>query len=160
MIGKAIELIQYLYNQDKEKIFEIKEHKKPRSLNANAYCWVLLGKIADVIGSTKEEVYREYIKNKGIFRLVTMNCEAVDTFIKVWQERGLGWVCDRSESKYDNMIDVVAYYGTSSYNSKQMAYFIDYIVEEAKNLDIETLPPDEITRLKELWSENEINNIK
>ncbi len=151
MIGKPIELIQYLYNQDKEKVFEIKEHKVKRSLNANAYCWVLMNKIADAIKSTKEEVYREYIKNKGIFRLITMNKDATNTFIKVWQEKGLGWICDTSESKYEGMIDVVAYYGTSSYNTKQMANFIDYVVDEAKNLGIETLPPDEIERLKSLW---------
>ena len=151
MIGKPIEIIQYLYNQDKEKVFEIKEHKVKRSLNANAYCWVLMNKIADVIKSTKEEVYREYIKNKGIFRLITMNKDATNTFIKVWQEKGLGWICDISESKYEGMVDVVAYYGTSSYNTKQMANFIDYVVDEAKNLGIETLPPDEIERLKSLW---------
>ena len=151
MIGKPIEIIQYLYNQDKEKVFEVKEHKLKRSLNANAYCWVLINKIADVIKSTKEEVYREYIKNKGIFRLITMNKDATNTFIKVWQEKGLGWICDTSESKYEGMVDVVAYYGTSSYNTKQMANFIDYVVDEAKNLGIETLPPDEIERLKSLW---------
>lgn len=151
MIGKPIEIIQYLYNQDKEKVFEVKEHKVKRSLNANAYCWVLMNKIADAIKSTKEEVYREYIKNKGIFRLITMNKDATNTFIKVWQEKGLGWICDISESKYEGMVDVVAYYGTSSYNTKQMANFIDYVVDEAKNLGIETLPPDEIERLKSLW---------
>lgn len=151
MIGKPEELVRWLFNQDKEKVFEIKEHKLKRSLNANAYCWVLMNKIADAIKSTKEEVYREYIKNKGIFRLITMNKEATDTFIRVWQEKGLGWICDTSESKYEGMIDVVAYYGTSSYNTKQMANFIDYVVDEAKNLGIETLPPDEIERLKSLW---------
>lgn len=151
MIGKPIELIEYLYNQDKDKTFEVKEHKVKRTLNANAYCWVLLSKIADVVKSTKEEVYREYIKNKGVFRLITMNKDAVDTFIKVWQERGLGWCCDTSESKFEGMIDVIAYYGTSSYNTKQMAHFIDYVVEEAKALDIETLTPNEIERLKSLW---------
>lgn len=151
MIGKPEELVRWLFNQDKEKVFEIKEHKLKRSLNANAYCWVLMNKIADAIKSTKEEVYREYIKNKGIFRLITMNKEATDTFIRVWQEKGLGWICDTSESKYKGMIDVVAYYGTSSYNTKQMANFIDYVVDEAKNLGIETLPPDEIERLKSLW---------
>ena len=151
MIGKPIEIIQYLYNQDKDKIFEIKEHKTKRSLNANAYCWVLMNKIADVIKSTKEEVYREYIKNKGIFRVITMNKEATDTFIRVWQDKGLGWICDTSESKFEGMIDVIAYYGTSSYNTKQMANFIDYVVEEAKALEIETLPPDEIEHLKSLW---------
>jgi hypothetical protein len=151
MIGKPEELVRWLFNQDKEKVFEIKEHKLKRSLNANAYCWVLMNKIADAIKSTKEEVYREYIKNKGIFRLITMNKEATDTFIRVWQEKGLGWICDTSESKYEGMVDVVAYYGTSSYNTKQMANFIDYVVDEAKNLGIETLPPDEIERLKSLW---------
>ena len=151
MIGKPEELVRWLFNQDKEKVFEIKEHKLKRSLNANAYCWVLMNKIADAIKSTKEEVYREYIKNKGIFRLITMNKEATDTFIRVWQEKGLGWICDTSESKYEGMVDVVAYYGTSSYNTKQMANFIDYVVNEAKNLGIETLPPDEIERLKSLW---------
>ena len=151
MIGTAEECVRYLFNQDKEKIYEIKEHKKKRSLNANAYCWVLMGKIADVIGSTKEEVYRDYIKHKGIFRLITMNEEAVDTFIKVWQEKGLGWVCDKSESKYKGMVDVIAYYGTSSYNTKQMTHFIDYVVEEAKALGIETLTPDEIEGLIQAW---------
>ena len=151
MIGKPEELVRWLFNQDKEKVFEVKEHKLKRSLNANAYCWVLMNKIADVIKSTKEEVYREYIKNKGIFRLITMNKDATNTFIKVWQEKGLGWICDISESKYEGMVDVVAYYGTSSYNTKQMANFIDYVVDEAKNLGIETLPPDEIERLKSLW---------
>lgn len=151
MIGKPEELVRWLFNQDKEKVFEIKEHKAKRSLNANAYCWVLMNKIADAIKSTKEEVYREYIKNKGIFRLITMNKDATNTFIKVWQEKGLGWICDISESKYEGMVDVVAYYGTSSYNTKQMANFIDYVVDEAKNLGIETLPPDEIERLKSLW---------
>ena len=151
MIGKPEELVRWLFNQDKEKVFEIKEHKLKRSLNANAYCWVLMNKIADAIKSTKEEVYREYIKNKGIFRLITMNKEATNTFIRVWQEKGLGWICDTSESKYEGMVDVVAYYGTSSYNTKQMANFIDYVVDEAKNLGIETLPPDEIERLKSLW---------
>lgn len=151
MIGKPEELVRWLFNQDKEKVFEIKEHKLKRSLNANAYCWVLMNKIADAIKSTKEEVYREYIKNKGIFRLITMNKDATNTFIKVWQEKGLGWICDISESKYEGMVDVVAYYGTSSYNTKQMANFIDYVVDEAKNLGIETLPPDEIERLKSLW---------
>ena len=151
MIGKPEELVRWLFNQDKDKVFEIKEHKVKRSLNANAYCWVLMNKIADAIKSTKEEVYREYIKNKGIFRLITMNKDATNTFIKVWQEKGLGWICDISESKYEGMVDVVAYYGTSSYNTKQMANFIDYVVDEAKNLGIETLPPDEIERLKSLW---------
>lgn len=151
MIGTSQEIVQWLFTQDKDKKFEIKEHKPKRSLNANAYSWVLIGKIADVIGSTKEEVYKEYIKNKGIYRIITIDEKAAPTFIKVWEDRGLGWLCERSETKIAGLVDVIAYYGTSSYNTKQMANFIDYIVQEAKELDIETLTPDEIERLKTSW---------
>lgn len=151
MTGKAEDIIKWLFEQDRDKEFEIKEHKKKRSLNANNYCWVLLGEIANVIGSTKEEVYREYITHKGVFRIITMDKRSAPTFIKVWTEKGLGWVCETSENPADGFVDIVAYYGTSSYNTKQMAYFIDYVVEEAKNLNIEVLTPDEIEKMKSLW---------
>ena len=133
MIGTPLEIIQWLYNQDKNKLFEIDVYKTKRSLRANAYVWELIGKIANVIGSTKEDVYREYIKDKGIYRIITLNDEAVPTFIKVWSNNGLGWICDTSKTNEEGLIDVVAYYGTSSYNTKQMSYFIDYVVEEAKH---------------------------
>ena len=151
MIGKPIELIQWLYNQDKEKQFEIVEHKVKRSLNANSYCWVLIGKIAEAVGNTKEEVYREFIKNNGIYQVVTLNNKAVATFIKLWSDKGLGWLCETSETNIQGLTDVVAYYGTSSYSTKQMANFIDYVVQEAKELNIETLPPSELKSLKESW---------
>ena len=118
----------------------------------------MIGKIANEIGSTKNEVYREYIKHKGIYRIITLSKKAAPTFIKVWEERGLGWICETSNAESDDYIDVIAYYGTSSYNTKQMSYFVDYIVQEAKGLGIETLPPDEINRMKSLW--NNVSNSK
>jgi len=151
MIGTSKDIINWLFEQDKEQLFEIKEHKEKRSLNANAYAWVLIGKIAEEIGNTKEDVYREYIKDKGIYQVITMNSKAVPTFIKIWSERGLGWLSETSETKIEGLTDVIAYYGSSSYNTKQMARFIDYIVGEAKELGIETLPDSEIQRLKDLW---------
>lgn len=151
MIGKPIDLIQWLYNQEKDKLYEIKEHKQKRSLNANAYCWTLIGKLAAVLGNTKEEVYRQYIKEKGIYQVITLNSKAVPTFIKLWTEKGLGWICETSETNIQGLTDVIAYYGTSSYNTKQMANFIDYIVQEAKEQDIETLPEGELKSLKESW---------
>lgn len=157
MIGNYKQIIQWLIekeefsNEEEYTIYNIKEHKEKRSLNANSYCWVLLGKIADALGTTKEEVYREYIKDKGIYRIITMNSEAVPTFKKVWEEKGLGWICETSETNIAGLTDVVAYYGTSSYNTKQMANFIDYVVEEAKVLNIETLTPTQLFELKNSW---------
>lgn len=153
MIGTSQEIVQWLFTQDKDKKFEIKEHKTKRSLNANAYAWTLIGKIANAIGNTKEEVYKEYIMNKGIYRIITIDEKAAPTFIKVWEDRGLGWLCETSETKIAGLVDVIAYYGTSSYNTKQMANFIDYIVQEAKDLGIETLTPNELEILKSAWGD-------
>lgn len=151
MIGTPEELSRYLWSLDKEKQYEIKEYKKKRSLNCNAYCWLLLGEIANEVGRTKEDIYRDYIKNKGIYRIITMNSEAVPTFTKIWSEKGLGWICETMETKIAGLIDVIAYYGTSSYNSKQMAGFVDYVVQEAKQLGIKTLEDYEIEKLIEEW---------
>ena len=57
MIGKPDELIKWLLNQDRDKLFEVKQHREKRSLNANAYAWALIGKIADVVKASKDEVY-------------------------------------------------------------------------------------------------------
>ena len=59
MIGKPLELINYLSTQDGEKIFEIKEYHKKRSLTANAYAWKLITELGNVMRKSKEEVYLE-----------------------------------------------------------------------------------------------------
>lgn len=126
----------------------IKKRTNKRSLNANAYCWTLIGKIAERLSTTKTAVYREYIKDCGVYRVVTLSDNAVGTFKYVWENQGLGWLCETSKSRIKGFTDVIAYYGTSSYNVSQMARFIDYVVEEAKNLGIETLTAREIEALK------------
>ena len=135
-----------------EEILNIKIEKptKKRSRNANAYAWELMTQIADLIGSTKEDVYKEYIRQKGIYREITLNNEAVNTFTHAWSKNGLGYVYGVLE-KDDKFTTLLAYYGSSSYNSKQMANFIDYVVNEAKELGIQTETPDEIERMKATW---------
>lgn len=150
MIGTGQEISQWLWNKDREQLFEIKEYKKKRSLNANSYCWVLLQKLADKLNTTKEELYRKYIKEKGIFRTITIDNQAVSTFIHLWEEKGLGWICEVL-SKGETTTELMAYYGTSSYNTSQMAHYVDYIVEECKLQGIETMTQEELESLKENW---------
>ena len=135
-----------------EELLDIKisKHREKRSKQANAYCWELLTKISEIIGSTKEDVYREYICQKGIYREITINNDAVNTFTHLWQERGLGWICEPFEKGEKESI-IYAYYGSSSYNTKQMSDFIDYVVQEAKGLGIPTETPDEIAKMKAMW---------
>ena len=144
------ELEQLEMLKDKKLSVDIKEFKNKRSLNANSYCWVLIQQIADALKTTKEEVYKKFIKEKGIFRTAEIDNKALNTLIYLWQDKGLGWVVDILDKKEDST-EVILYYGTSSYNSKQMATFIDYIVESAKEIGIQVISPDELLLLKENW---------
>ena len=47
MIGTSNKIVTYLLEQAKDKQFELKEYKPRRSLDSNAYAWVLIGKIQD-----------------------------------------------------------------------------------------------------------------
>lgn len=131
---------------------EIHKHREKRSLDANSYCWVLCKKIADVLGATKEEVYKKAINEVGKFEILPIKDEAVETFIKAWTSKGIGWVCEVfGKSKLDGYTNVIAYYGSSIYDTKEMSVLIDNIVQEAKQLGIETMPPYELEQLKSLW---------
>ena len=44
------------------------------------------------------------------------------------------------------------YYGSSTFNTKEMSVFIDGIVSECKELGIETLTSEELERMKAAWS--------
>lgn len=150
MTGTSEQIVRWLWVQDRDVLFEIKEYKKKRSLNANSYCWVLLQKLADKLNTTKEELYRKYIREKGIFRTITIDNQAVKTFIHLWEEKGLGWICEVL-NKGETTTELIAYYGSSSYNTSQMAHYVDYVVEECKLQGIETMTPQELESLKENW---------
>lgn len=152
---------QYLTGYDEIKDLElldikIVKHKEKRSLDANAYCWVLCGKIAEKLNITKEEVYRKAINEVGKYEIVPIKDEAVDTFIKAWSIKGIGWICEKlNKSKINGYTNIIVYYGSSIYNTKEMSTLIDNIVQEAKGLEIETLTPNQLAELKVMWGEND-----
>lgn len=132
--------------------FEIKAIRYPRSRDANAYMWVLCDKIAAEVGITKEEVYREHIHNVGVFADIAIQTDRSDAFIEAFESNGTGWIAERQmDCKLPNCDKIRCYYGSSTYDSKQMSRLIDSVIDTAKDLDIETLPPDELERMKEAW---------
>ena len=144
------ELTQLTAN-GKELSVEIKPYRARRSLDANAYCWVLCQKLSEKLNCTKEDVYKEAIRKAGQFDFIAVTDKATEQFIKAWQSKGLGWYAEALESKIDGCKKVMVYYGSSVYDSKEMAHLIDYIVSECKEQGIETLPPWEVDRLKKEW---------
>lgn len=150
MIGKKEEVLHWLIEQP-DKEYEIKEHKQKRSLDANAYLWVLISKIQSVLNIPKETIYKDLIKDIGVYEVIPIKNIAVNKFCEAWHKNGLGWITETTKSKLDGYTNVLAYYGSSEYDSKEMARLIDSTIEECKNLDIETKSDEEIKSLVENW---------
>lgn len=151
MVGTPIQLIQFLYEQDKEKQFEVSEHKQKRSLDANAYMWVLLSKIQEKLKVPKEEIYRDLIQNIGSYEVVPIKNEAVEKFRQAWSKNGLGWITDTTKSKLEGYTNVLAYYGSSTYNTSEMSRLIELVIQECRQLEIETKSKTEIESLLRSW---------
>lgn len=138
--------------EGKPHTLEVREQKRRRSLDANAYLWVLLDKLAAALGTTKEELYRLKIQRYGIFRDFHLSPEEAETFRVAWSRLGTGWVTEQVDYTGDgNQVVIRAYYGSSQYNTKQMSRLIDSVVEDCKDQGIETMTPEELARLKEGW---------
>lgn len=132
-------------------VLTIEKQKKKRSLNANAYCWVLCQKIAEKVGATKEVVYRKNIREVGSWDVLEMTYQAAARFIVRWDSNGLGWFAEPLGETKKGYVNIIAYYGSSVYSTAEMARLIDSLITEAKGLGLETLPPEEIERLKTAW---------
>lgn len=155
MVGTANKLITYLIEQTKDKQFELKEYKEKRSLNANAYCWVLCDKIAKELSkegtvTTKEIVYKDAITQIGSFEPMIIEEKAFENFERIWSRQGLGFIV-QEVSRKDKCIRVNCYYGSSTYNTKEMSLLINLLVELAESLNIETKSKNEINSLLEKW---------
>ena len=143
MIGSPIELIQYLYNQDKDKKFEIKEKREKRSLSQNSYAWELITKIGNVLRKSKEEVYLQMLEDYGQSILIPVKKgEKPNGYFKYYKYETSSILNGKEADWYK------IYKGSSEFDSKEMTILIDGIIQECKQLGIETLTPDEIAKLK------------
>ena len=147
---KDTSVVEQLKNENKLNL-ELKKYKKKRSLDCNAYMWVLLQKLQESLNIPKEEIYKDAIKNIGVYEVVPVKDIAVDRFIEAWKRNGIGWVCETAKSKLEGFTNVIAYYGSSTYNSAEMSRLIDLIIQECKQFNIETLTPEQLSILKEEW---------
>lgn len=151
---KEIEVVEQLKNENKLNI-EMKKYRKKRSLDANAYCWVLCDKIAKELSKdetilTKEKIYQDGILQIGTFEPMIIEEKAFENFKRIWERQGLGFLI-QEVSKKDKCVKVHCYYGSSTYDTKEMSLLINLLVELAKSLNIETKTPAEINSLLESW---------
>ena len=157
-VAKSEQINKLKEMQDLPLTIDVKVKREKRSLNANAYYWVLADQIAKELSVkndrplTSIDVYREHIKDVGAFYMMPIKKDKVEKFIKVWNANGIGWIVeDMRESNLEGYEVLKCYYGSSQYDTQEMSRLIDMAVADAKELDIETLTPNEIQELKENW---------
>jgi hypothetical protein len=138
-----------------EKIaVKIDKWRAKRSLDANAYCWVLIDKLAEKLNTTKEDIYRNAIRDiGGNNEIVCVQNKAVEKLCKGWNKNGIGWQTETFPSKINGCTNVILYYGSSTYDTAQMSRLIEYIIEECKAQGIDTKTPAEIAAILELWGQ-------
>jgi hypothetical protein len=127
---------------------KIDKYREKRSLNANSYAWALLTEIGNVLRQSKEDVYFAMLKEYGQSELISVKAHIpIGEYVKYCEEAGESTLNGKLFKHYK------VYKGSSEFDKREMAIFIDGIVQEAKALDIDTRTPDEIAKLKSLWGE-------
>lgn len=138
--------------KDEKLTVELKKFRPKRSLDSNAYCWVLLDKLAENQRVPVDELYRHYVKEiGGNVDVVCVKDEALSKLQEAWKRCGLGWFSDTFPSKLEGCTNVLLYHGSSDFDSATMARFIDAIVQDCKSVGIETATPQELSLFKERW---------
>lgn len=141
-------ILEFVADLDDNNDFElcIDKVKANRSNDANRYFWQLVGQLSEKINVSPEDIYRTYIKDiGGNYEVMPIKDEAVETWQAIWRQRGIGWQCDIvGESKLRGYTNVICYYGSSTYNTKQMSRLIELCVQDCKEQGIETMTPSEL----------------
>ena len=147
----TLDMLDELKHQEK-LVIKFGKFRNKRSLDANAYCWQLIGKIAEKTRVSKDEVYRQAIKEiGGNYDVVCIKEEAAESLRNAWSRNGIGWQSDTMLSKLDGCTNVILYYGSSTYETEQMSRLTENIIQDCKALGIETKPEAEINSLLQNW---------
>ena len=150
-LAEAKTMFQNLKECEKLKV-KIDKWRNKRSMNANSYFWVLCDKLAAKTGIPKDEIYRNAIRDiGGNSEVICVKDEALKKTCESWHKIGLGWQTETLPSKLKGCTNVVIYFGSSTYDSKQMSQLIDNIVQDCKAVGIETLTERELSLLKQEW---------
>ena len=127
---------------------KLTKYRKKRSLNANAYAWKLITEIGNVLRLSKEEVYVNMLKEYGQSDMISVIAEVpISNYVKYCDEAGESTLNGKLFKHYK------CYKGSSEFDSREMSIFIDGIVQEAKQLGIQTETPEELAKIKASWGE-------
>lgn len=122
----------------KAKVFEltVTNAKKKRSNDQNELMWKLCQLIAEAVGITKNEVYREHIRDYGTWVNSLTKRDDADALKRQWESNGVGWIAEEL-GENNGIVKLRLYAGSSTYDTAQMKRLIDSLMDECRSLCIE-----------------------
>lgn len=142
--------------------FTIKQYRKKRSLDSNSYYWQLISKLADTIGLSKPHLHNLMLRRYGQpeiidGKMVYLVLPDSDSGCRTADEAETYHIKPTSEVQYSNdgtgWRTYIMLRGSSTYDTAEMSRLIDGLVSECKEQGIETLPPDELARMMEMYDQ-------
>ncbi len=124
----------------------LKKFRAKRSLDANALLWACIGKIAENVKADKWDVYLEMLKRYGQYTYVVVKPNIVDEFRQQWRETQVVGEIDIHGQKG---IQMLCYFGSSMYNSKEFSVLLDGVLDEMEGMGLSRPLPSDIRRALE-----------
>ncbi len=135
---------------------EIRKQRKKRSRDANAYYWELASRAAEALHVSKPYIHNyllrkygqiEVIDGQGVY-IVLPDTESAQKSVDEAQSYHLKPTSQVKEGKGGTMYRTyMMLKGSSRYDTKEMSMLIDGLVSECKEMEIETIPPEELERM-------------
>lgn len=147
-----------MFLDGKPRTVEIKRKYNKRSKDANDLLWELCTQISETLSRdglivSKEEIYRKHIKHSGKCTFLAGLEKDMEAFDREWCAKGIGWFTERvDDCKIPGCVKICVYYGSSSYDTKEMSRLIDSVIQEAKDIGIEVLSERELQLIKDDWN--------
>lgn len=144
--------------QDKELDIEFKKHRNHRSLDANAMLWACLGEMAAALRTDNWSMYLFELERYGKFTSVLVKPEAIEDMKRQWRETkvvGETEVYDPASGEYKTMIQMLCFFGSSTYDSKEFSRLLDGVVNDMKDIHLTPPPTADMRRLIEEMERHE-----
>lgn len=147
--GEPEDIEKYL-NMDLDISFG--KHRNKRSLDANACMWACLGKIADKLGTDNWSVYLYMLERYGKYTHVVVKPEALEDLRRQWRE-----IKVVGDTLLDGipMKQVLCFFGSSTYNTKEFARLLDGVISDMKDLGLEAPASEELRAMIAEMEKNE-----
>lgn len=139
---------QYDKLKDKDLDITIKKYSERRTVTANAYLWVLITKIGNALRISKEDVYFDMLKAYGQGGAVSVEERFADDFCRTYKySEKLGETVLNGKT----FVHFRFWVGSSEYDREEFSILLDGVVQEAKQLGIETMDEDNLNSLLEAY---------